>query len=224
MRTLIRRTRGKFTLMIGAAGLTVALAVVMAGSASASPIATPSPIASPSAAPTKQAPASSTTKSKYCQVLVGPSKTSANRDAVVLAETCWQYTKQQADAATKAPYAGTKLSAAVKTLTALPTPQGGGLLLFSMYENSYANAYVAGQASSVYWNGSYYSDPCDSAGYSVTLNSTWRSIVSSFRQGDVSCPKLRLYNKPLTGYAEFSANVNTLGGYNDNVGKVNSHA
>lgn len=185
------------------AAAVTALAVFGAGNA----------FASPSAQPTG-------TTNQYCQVLVSATQTDLYGSQKVLAKTCWRYTTQQAEAAIRAPYAGTR----VKSEAAPQTTESSSLLLFSMYQNSYWNQSVAGESESIYIDGPGYIAPCDASGYHIYLDSHWSSSVSSFRQGDVSCPKLKLLNKPLTGYAEFPATTATLGGYNDNVGKVYAHA
>lgn len=63
----------------------------------------------------------------------------------------------------------------------------------------------------------YVGAPCDTAGYRLSLDTYWRSNVSSLGRGDASCRKARVNNQAGTSASIFNLPAANLGAYNDNV-------
>ena len=153
---------------------------------------------------------------EYCQVLLGP-ELEADGTNEVLARTCTEVSSAQVTEALDRPFAGTVPATAGRSASAMAAL--ASIHLFTMY----SNPNYAGTAESIFYSGSVAS-PCNSSGYSINLSTYWKANVTSFRQGHSSCNRMRIWTvtSPVT-YADINPTYPNLGvgGYNDNVSKVN---
>lgn len=89
-----------------------------------------------------------------------------------------------------------------------PLAAAASIPLIQLYRNQYY-----GDANSTIW----VSDPCDSAGYRLTLNSYWRVNVSSLGWVHQSCNRARTTNLALNAAATWVLSTPVLGSFDNNV-------